>query len=295
MKHRVLNIVVLGGSRVGKTCLISRLVEDELPTFYQTTPKAVSKKVVTAPETVYNCLITDTSGHSTYTPISPQFIIGTHAFILVYSVASRESFDLVKLIHEKLVEFCYPGGMAPLIIVGNKSDLGSAREVSLDEGEALARQLRSPFVETSVHSYQETYKALEMCIGHLEGNLICCQHTQSVSSYLQLSSSLSRAYWSLHNALKASVSSLHWPSVTGITSNLERTDVARGAPRGLPSLPPTQLPLHREDAVDDKPSSSLRQAVAIPSEAAAPPQAADASATLTASEPLRHTQASRAR
>ncbi|TEB27457.1 P-loop containing nucleoside triphosphate hydrolase protein [Coprinellus micaceus] len=153
MKPRVLNIVVLGGARVGKTCLISRLVEDSLPAFYQTTPKAVSKKSITLQSTDYTCLITDTTGHATYTPISPQFIIGTHAFLLVYSIDSRESFELVKLIREKLVEFCYPEGTAPIVCIGNKRDLSSVREVSLEEGRSYGLQIQSPFLETSIHSY----------------------------------------------------------------------------------------------------------------------------------------------
>lgn len=57
----------------------------------------------------------------TYSPLLPQFVIGTHAFILVYSVTSRESFELVTIMHDKIVQFLY-GITVSMVIVGNMTD-----------------------------------------------------------------------------------------------------------------------------------------------------------------------------
>lgn len=167
MVKKVLNIVVLGASGAGKTSMVSQLVENRLPAVYQSAPRAISRTTIFHQKKEYECAITDTASHATYTPISPQIVIGTHAFILVYSLTSRESFDLIRVIREKLVEFCYDN-VAPMVIVGSKNDLLSAREVAPEEGINLGRSLKIPHIEATAYSYEQLYPILELCISVVE-------------------------------------------------------------------------------------------------------------------------------
>lgn len=52
--------------------------------------------------------------------------VGLHGWILVYSVTSRSSFEMVSIIRDKVLN--YTGiDSVPMVIVGNKSDLDAQR------------------------------------------------------------------------------------------------------------------------------------------------------------------------
>lgn len=55
--------------------------------------------------------------------------MGIHGYVLVYSIANRQSFELVQTIYDKLLE-ATSMEWAPCVVVGNKSDLEGARSVS---------------------------------------------------------------------------------------------------------------------------------------------------------------------
>lgn len=65
-------------------------------------------------------------------------------FILVYSIASRPSFNRIKEYHSQIRRV---NKSAPVILVGNKCDITGERQVSDTEGKTLANTLRCGFVE----------------------------------------------------------------------------------------------------------------------------------------------------
>lgn len=71
-----------------------------------------------------------------------------NGYVLVYSISSKSSFDMIKIIRDKILDFT---GLetVPCVIVGNKSDLNIQRQVTTQEGLELAQQWNCPFVETS--------------------------------------------------------------------------------------------------------------------------------------------------
>ena len=48
--------------------------------------------------------------------------VGIHGYILVYSVTSRQSFEMVKIIRDKILNYTGTESV-PLVLVGNKTDL----------------------------------------------------------------------------------------------------------------------------------------------------------------------------
>jgi len=71
-----------------------------------------------------------------------------NGFVLVYSLTSKNSFLEVQMVHEKILR---TKGVewAPVVLVGNKSDLKEKRVISHAEGQDLANIYRCPFYETS--------------------------------------------------------------------------------------------------------------------------------------------------
>ena len=54
--------------------------------------------------------------------LNSKHAIGVHGFILVYSVTSRNSFDMIQIIYDKIINFCSLR-VIPCIIIGAKTDL----------------------------------------------------------------------------------------------------------------------------------------------------------------------------
>jgi len=115
----------------------------------------------------YDCQIIDTAGQDEYSPFNPQHAIGIHAFVLVYSITSRNSFEMVQIVHDKILDFC---GLTdiPCVIVGSKCDLQHNRQVQAPEGEKLAQRNGAAWIETSAKNNVNVGKVFELCIGEFE-------------------------------------------------------------------------------------------------------------------------------
>lgn len=116
--------------------------------------------------------ILDTAGQEEYTALRDQWIKDGDAFLLVYSITSRSSFTRISSLHRQIIKvkgesavgsYGEPSTSPPTspvyIIVGNKCDLISDREVSTQEGHALARELGCPFIEASAKRFINVEKA----------------------------------------------------------------------------------------------------------------------------------------
>jgi len=65
-----------------------------------------------------------------YTLFSHKYANGVHGYVLVYSINSRQSFDMIQTIYDKILDYSGMGSM-PMVIVGQKADLSGERYVSL--------------------------------------------------------------------------------------------------------------------------------------------------------------------
>ena len=114
--------------------------------------------------------VLDTAGQEEYTALRDQWIRDGEGFVLVYSITNRHSFDRIQKFHaqvQRVKESANPSsptgasylqpqmntptqyGPVPVMLVGNKSDKHYERQVSAQEGQALARELGCEFVEAS--------------------------------------------------------------------------------------------------------------------------------------------------
>lgn len=124
--------------------------------------------------------VLDTAGQEEYTVLRDQWIRDGEGFVLVYSISSRSSFSRIQKFHHQIQRVkesaaagspTYPGsplsqtmgsltlGPAPVMLVGNKCDRVTEREVSTQEGSALAKQLNCDFVEASAKNCVNVEKA----------------------------------------------------------------------------------------------------------------------------------------
>lgn len=57
-----------------------------------------------------------------YSILNSKHAIGIHGFVLVYSVTSRNSFDMIQIVYDKIINYCGIKEI-PCVIVGSKIDL----------------------------------------------------------------------------------------------------------------------------------------------------------------------------
>jgi GTPase KRas protein len=112
--------------------------------------------------------VLDTAGQEEYTSLRDQWIRDGEGFVLVYSIASAVSFNAIEKFYNLIQRVKEPTdmhsgggysghqtanagymGKAPVMLVANKCDMTTAREVTTQMGIALARKLKCDFIEAS--------------------------------------------------------------------------------------------------------------------------------------------------
>ena len=141
------NIITLGCSEVGKTCIIQRYLENEFSSSTISTIGVDCKaKLFNINSIKYKIIYYDTAGQERYLSISSKYIKSANGVILVYDITNKKSFSKIQewssILNKDNNNYC-------AVLVGNKKDLDSKREVSQNEGLNLANQLNIDFFETS--------------------------------------------------------------------------------------------------------------------------------------------------
>lgn len=161
-------VVIMGAPSVGKTSLVQQYVAP--PTYqesYYPTIESTSHKIVQYGGEDYECEIIDSAGQDEYTLFPSKYAVGVHGYILVYSITNRQSFEMIKIVHEKILDF---GGSekVPCVVVGQKVDLSGERRVTKAEGEGLAKELGGVFIESSAKDNTNVGKAFEVLMGEMQ-------------------------------------------------------------------------------------------------------------------------------
>nr|XP_055041883.1 GTP-binding protein Rhes [Misgurnus anguillicaudatus] len=128
-------IVVLGAPRVGKTAVIRRFLGDGFEEQYEPTTEDFHSKLYHIRGERYQLDILDASKERDYPAKRRLSILTGDIFLLVFSVTDRESFNEVCALREEIfaakskLAKTKENGQIPIIICGNKIDLGSSRSV----------------------------------------------------------------------------------------------------------------------------------------------------------------------
>lgn len=145
-KNGVYKLLVLGDSKVGKSCLILRYTEDQFPEDFLTTIGVDFKvKNINIENQDYKLQIWDTAGQEQFRSITKSFYRNSHGVLVVFDLSDRESFESVPTWINSVLQSCE--SPINIILVGNKCDLDHA--VSKKEAEDLASSFNIKYIETS--------------------------------------------------------------------------------------------------------------------------------------------------
>lgn len=144
-------IIIVGKSSVGKSSLILKFTDDKFTENYLTTIGVDFKfKSFKLKDEAFKLQIWDTAGQERYKTISKTFYRVAHAAIIVFDITSRNSFEnMANMWFPEVENNC---DRDVIVIIGNKSDMESQREVSFQEANDFAMKHNCSYFETSAKS-----------------------------------------------------------------------------------------------------------------------------------------------
>jgi len=143
-------VVLLGGSGVGKSSIAMRYVRD---VFYECSESTIGAAFLSVPLSHEGRQISldiwDTAGQERYSSLAPMYYRGSSSAVVVYDITSAESLNQAKRWVREIqaaVEDC------AIILVGNKLDLASRREIPTRDAASYAEERALEHIEVSAKS-----------------------------------------------------------------------------------------------------------------------------------------------
>lgn len=163
--RKLLKVIVLGDSGVGKTSLMNQFVSQRFSASYKATIGAdflCKDLTVSGTDVTLQCW--DTAGQERFQSLGVAFYRGSDCCILVFDVTSQKSFDNLSFwIDEFLIQSApRDPDSFPFVVLGNKTDL-EGRVVSRQHAEDWCRSKGNLlYIETSAKEAINTETAFDL-------------------------------------------------------------------------------------------------------------------------------------
>uniref|UniRef100_A0A8C7VS91 Calcium release activated channel regulator 2Ab n=1 Tax=Oncorhynchus mykiss TaxID=8022 RepID=A0A8C7VS91_ONCMY len=156
---RLFKVVLVGNSSVGKTSLLRTFCDGR---FHPSSPATVgidySVKTLMLDNTQVAMQLWDTAGQERYRSITKQFFRKADGVVVMYDITLLDSF---KAVRPWLINVQEAAGVGiPILLLGNKMDATSEREVPLKDAETLAHDTRVIFYEVSAYTGYNVTEAM---------------------------------------------------------------------------------------------------------------------------------------
>ena len=133
-----MNVVLIGEGQVGKTCIVTRLVNGSFrPSMPATVGAAFQSYTLSTPQGAVTIHIWDTAGQERYRALAPMYYRSADVALLIYDVTTAKSFEAIENWMADLREKA--PALVKIIIVANKIDLCDDRTISHELGRSFAQ------------------------------------------------------------------------------------------------------------------------------------------------------------
>ncbi|CAB3359609.1 ras-related protein Rab-4B-like [Cloeon dipterum] len=154
--------LVIGSAGTGKSCLLHQFIESKFKEdSSHTIGVEFGSKVVPVSGKQVKLQIWDTAGQERFKSVTRSYYRGAAGALLVYDVTRRDSFNALANWLADARSLASPNIV--VLLVGNKSDLESQREVTFLEASRFAQENELMFLETSAKSGQNVVEAFSKC------------------------------------------------------------------------------------------------------------------------------------
>eukprot|EP01059_Diplonema_ambulator_P021061 TRINITY_DN3505_c0_g1_i1.p1 TRINITY_DN3505_c0_g1~~TRINITY_DN3505_c0_g1_i1.p1 ORF type:complete len:224 (+),score=40.29 TRINITY_DN3505_c0_g1_i1:53-673(+) len=149
MSHQYLfKYIIIGDSGVGKSCLLLQFTDKRFEPIHDLTIGVeFGARMVVIDQKQIKLQIWDTAGQESFRSITRSYYRGATGALLVYDVTRRETFDNLKSWLNDARDNANTN--MTIMLIGNKCDLESKRQVAKEEGEKFAQENGLVFMETS--------------------------------------------------------------------------------------------------------------------------------------------------
>lgn len=149
-----IKIIIIGNSNVGKSCILTKFVDDEFISHNSTTIGVDYKTFRTNYlDKDIKLLIWDTAGQERFKSITKTFYKGAQVVIICFDLTNEISFEDVDIWLEEIKKEKI--GDPIIVLVGTKSDLTSSRVITKEEALKKTTHLKfDAYFETSAKTNQ---------------------------------------------------------------------------------------------------------------------------------------------
>jgi small GTP-binding protein len=163
--HNMLfKVILIGESGVGKTNLFTRFMRNE---FKSDTTATIgiefAIKNYEVKDKIIKVQLWDTAGQERYKAVTRQYYRGAMGAIVVYDITNRNSYRRVDSWIREIKTFS-SNPHCVLVLLGNKCDLSTARQVTVEEATDFAKRHEMSFLETSALDSTNVTRAFQMTL-----------------------------------------------------------------------------------------------------------------------------------
>lgn len=135
---------------MGKSALTIRLTQAEFANEYDPTIEDSYRYYCEIDGVKASLDILDTAGQEEYSSMRDMYMKTGEGFMLVFSLTDRASFEEIASFYNQIMRVKGESvPFVPMMMVGNKSDLSAERQITQEEGIALAQRFNCAYIETS--------------------------------------------------------------------------------------------------------------------------------------------------
>ncbi|KAF5182155.1 Ras-related protein rabc2a [Thalictrum thalictroides] len=154
-------ILLIGDSGVGKSSLLVSFISSSVEDLPPTIGVDFKIKQLTVGGKRLKLTIWDTAGQERFRTVTSSYYRGAQGIMLVYDVTRRETFTNLADVWAKEVELYSTNQDCIKMLVGNKVDRDIEREVTREEGIALAQAHNCTFLECSAKTQENVQQCFE--------------------------------------------------------------------------------------------------------------------------------------
>jgi len=159
-------IIVIGDSQVGKSSVILRFSDNSFNESYLSTIGVDFKiRTVSVNGRTIKLQLWDTAGQERFRTITSSYYRGAHIIAIVFAVTDQNSFKNINY----WINECqnYASENVKKLLIGNKCDLVSNREVTYEDAKNFANEHGITYKEVSAKSGTDVAEAFETIVGEL--------------------------------------------------------------------------------------------------------------------------------
>ena len=146
-----LKIIILGSTKVGKTCLINQYFNKEFnDNPISTIGIDLQSKYFKFDNDIVKINFIDTAGQERFDSISSNYLKNVDGVLLVYDITNYDTFKKIDYWNNQIKN--YNKNKYSIVLIGNKIDLNNQRVVNFNDGKNLSKRINCKFFETSARN-----------------------------------------------------------------------------------------------------------------------------------------------